>query len=242
MSDIKKSKSFKVSKHIDMTRLPKHIAFIMDGNRRWAVAKGLQRSLGHSAGYNSMMLAAQRCMDIGIKYVSVFAWSSENWGREKAEVDGVMDLAREKIEKDIHKITEHGVRITTMGDITRFPKDLQESLKKVVEMSKNNMRGVLNLCINYGGRADIVQAVNKVKTPGKVTEKDFEKLLYGSDLPDIDFVVRTSGEQRISNFMLWKMAYSEMYFPKIFWPTVNEKFIDKCVIEYQKRKRRYGKN
>jgi undecaprenyl diphosphate synthase len=234
--------NLKISKKIDMSRLPKHVAFIMDGNRRWAEAKGLAKSLGHSAGYNSMLKAVKRCVDIGVGVISFFAWSSENWGREKSEVDDVMGLARQKADEDIKKIMEYGIRITTMGDTSRFPKDLQEKLKKVTEMSKNNTRGTLNLCIGYGGRADIVQAVNQIKDKGNVTEESFEKYLYGADLPDIDFVVRTSGEQRISNFMLWKMAYSELYFPKIFWPTVDEKFIDKCIIEYQKRNRRYGKS
>lgn len=235
-------KTCRINKRIDVTRLPKHVAFIMDGNRRWARLNGLERRLGHSAGYESMLKAVKRCVDLGIKYVSFFAWSSENWGREETEVNDVMGLARQKADKDIKQIIENGVKIVTMGDIGRFPKDLQEKLTKAVEASQKNNSCVLNLCINYGGRADIIQAVNKIKTKGNVTEESFEKYLYGAELPDIDFVVRTSGEQRISNFMLWKMAYSELYFPKIFWPAVNAKFIDKCIIEYQKRNRRYGKN
>lgn len=236
------NKTCKINKRIDLTRLPTHIAFIMDGNRRWAKNKGLTRSVGHSAGYDSMLKAVKRCVELGIKYVSFFAWSSENWGREETEINDVMGLAREKAEKDIKQIVEHGVKVVAMGDVSRFPKDLQEKLAKIAEMSKNGKRCVLNLCINYGGRADIIQAINKIKTTGNITEESFERYLYGADLPDIDFVVRTSGEQRISNFMLWKMAYSELYFPKLFWPAVNEKFIDKCIIEYQKRNRRYGKN
>jgi len=237
-------KTCKIDKRIDMTRIPNHVAFIMDGNRRWAKAKGLERRIGHNAGYETMMKVVKRCSELGIKCVSFFAWSSENWGREESEVNDVMGLAREKAERDMQKIVDNGIKVVTMGDVSRFPKDLQEQLAKIVELSKNNTKGTLNLCINYGGRADIVRAVNSVIKSGvkETTEEDFAKHLYGSELPDIDFVVRTSGEQRISNFMLWKMAYSELYFPKVFWPMVSEKFVDKCVVEYQSRQRRFGKN
>ena len=232
----------KENNKIDMSRIPAHIAFIMDGNRRWAKAKGLARSLGHSAGFTSMLKAVTRCVDLGVKYISFFAWSSDNWGREKSEVNDVLDLAREKADSSIKQIMKVGIKIVTMGDLTRFPKDLQDKLAKITDMSKNNKRGVLNLCINYGGREDIIQAIKKIKSPEEITAAAFEKLLYGADLPDVDFVVRTSGEQRLSNFMLWKTAYSELYFPKVFWPAIGEAFVDKCIIEYQKRNRRYGKD
>ena len=231
-------------KKIDIGTL-KHIAFIMDGNRRWATAKGMAASFGHSAGYRSMMAVIRRCVELGIEYVSFFAWSTENWKRSEEEISKILDIAREKAGEDIEKLMQMGIRFTTMGDTKKFPKDLQEKLEHIIQKTKNNTRCVLNLCINYGGRDDIVSAVNKVIASSQkthITEKEFEKHLYGTDLPDIDLVVRTSGEQRISNFMLWKLAYSEIYFTKKFWPMVNEKFVDECVIQYNKRTRKFGGN
>lgn len=238
----------KINKKIEAARLPKHIAFIMDGNGRWASARGLARKFGHEAGYKSMIAAIKRCAELGINVVSFYAFSTENWGRPKDEVDHVFNIAREKISADFEELSKYGVKVITMGDVTRFPKDLQEKLHEVIEKTKNNDKCILNFCINYGGRDDIVKAVNKIVSSNKgssqkkeITEDDFKKYLYSAELPDPDLIVRTSGEQRISNFMLYQMAYSEFYFPKLYWPNVNEKFIDKCVIEYQKRKRRFGK-
>ncbi|MDR0462243.1 MAG: di-trans,poly-cis-decaprenylcistransferase [Christensenellaceae bacterium] len=216
----------------------KHIAFIMDGNRRWAQSKGLASGLGHSAGYKSMLSVVKRCAELGIPYVSFFAWSSENFKRTQDEINNVFNIAREKADLDLDKLMQMNIRFTTMGDITKFPKDLQDKLAHIIKTTKDNTGCTLNLCINYGGRADIVQAVNRAKGPQ--TEESFEKLLYGTDIPDIDFCVRTSGEQRISNFMLWKLSYAEIWFVKKFWPTVNGKFVDQCVTEYKKRVRRFG--
>ena len=243
----------KINKKIDKTCLPRHIAFIMDGNRRWARSRGLVRHIGHEAGYRSMLRAVERCVHLGIEVVSFFAFSTENWGRSKDELDFMFDIVRDSMNAaDINKLAEYGVKVVTMGDVTKFPQDIQAKLNEMIGKTKNNTKCILNLCLNYGGRAEIIRAVNLVvteKTSGKalrkdnkdVTEQTFKKYLYSGDLPDPDFVVRTSGEQRISNFMLFQMAYAEFYFPKLYWPSVNEKFIDKCVVEYQKRKRRYGR-
>jgi undecaprenyl diphosphate synthase len=235
----------KINKRIDMARLPKHIAFIMDGNGRWARARGLVRTLGHRVGYERVMTAVERCAGLGIKVCSIYAFSTENWARPKDEIDEIFRIVREGMQRDSDRFMQLGVRVTAMGDITRFPKDLQDKLVETMERTKNNTRCTLNLCINYGGRADILHAVNRVLADGKIkkleSESDFGAYLYGAGLPDPDLIVRTSGEQRVSNFMLWQMAYSEFLFLKTLWPDINEKLIDKCIIEFQKRKRRYGK-
>lgn len=235
----------KINKKIDMTRIPRHIALIMDGNGRWAKKRGLPRFMGHEAGYKKMVLAVKRCADLGIKVCTIFAFSTENWNRPKDEIDHIFRLIRENLTKDTKELDELGIKVTTMGDTTRFPQDLQDKLREVMENTKSNSRCVLNLCVNYGGRADIVHAVNKLleqKTEKSkpVTEESFKTYLYGSDLPEPDLIVRTSGEQRVSNFMLYQMAYSEFLFIKTFWPDFSEKLMDRCVIEFQKRKRRYG--
>ena len=243
----------KINKKIDYTRLPKHIAFIMDGNRRWARSRGLVRHLGHEAGYRSMLKVVDRCIQLGVEIISFFAFSTENWGRTKDELDFMFDIVRDSMNAaDIDKLTEYGAKVVTMGDVTKFPEDIQTKLKEAIHKTRNNSKCILNLCLNYGGRAEIVRAVNLIidekksllasgKNNDVITEESFKKYLYSGDLPDPDFIVRTSGEQRVSNFMLYQMAYTEFYFPNLYWPSVNEKFIDKCVIEYQKRKRRYGK-
>jgi len=224
------------NKRIDYTRLPKHIAFIMDGNGRWATKHGFARNYGHNVGAQSLMKVVRRCAEIGIKVISFYAFSTENWQRPEEEVGGIMDAARKLIEKHAEQLIKDGVKIVTMGDTTKFPQDMQDKLKKLKDATKNNTLITLNMAINYGGRAEIIRAAKTLKN---FTEEEFSKMI--SDLPDPDMVVRTSGEQRVSNFMLWQIAYSELYFPKIFWPAVNEKFVDKCVIEFQKRKRRFGK-
>ena len=237
-SDLKK-----INKKIDPERVPKHIAFIMDGNGRWAKVRGLARKFGHKEGYRRMVKMVKHCADLGVSVVSYFAFSTENWNRPKDEVDEIFRIIRENMHADSEEFIKHGIRISVMGDITAFPGDLQDKLNEMVETTKGNTRCTLNLCANYGGRADITQAVNKAIKSGKqnISEQEFSKYLYGSDLPAPDFIVRTSGEMRISNFMLWQMAYSELYFIKTFWPDMNERLIEKCIIEYQQRDRRYGK-
>jgi len=232
----------KLNKKIDLKRLPKHVAFIMDGNGRWAIKRGWDRTMGHKHGYARMMMLVKRCSDYGISVCSLFAFSTENWNRPQTEIDEIFRILRENMHRDSDELMRWNVRVTTMGDISRFPEDLQDTLRKVKDKTKNNTGTVLNLCANYGGRADIVQAVNKILSSGakSITEKDFAKYLEGADLPPPDFIVRTSGEHRISNFMLWQMSYSEFYFIKPLWPDITPQLIDKCLLEYQGRKRRFG--
>ena len=253
----------KLNKKINPKKIPQHIAFIMDGNGRWAKRRGMVRNLGHRQGYKRMMMAIKHCANIGIKVVSIFAFSTENWNRPQEELDAIFALIRDNMHADSEEFVKNGIKVVTMGDLTRFPKDMQEKLADVVERTKHNTRCVFNLCANYGGRADIVRAVNKVienrveadrekNAKNKlgsgsgvikiepVTEQEFATYLYGSNLPAPDLIVRTSGEMRVSNFMLYQMAYSEFLFIKPFWPDMSERLIDKCVIAFQKRKRRYG--
>jgi len=233
-----------MNKKVNREKIPKHIAFIMDGNGRWAKKRGQIRTFGHRFGYKRMMMAIRHCADIGIKVVSIYAFSTENWNRPQEELDVIFSLIRDNMHTDAEEFIKHDIKVVTMGDITRFPQDMQDKLRDVVERTKHNTRCTFNLCANYGGRADIINAVNKIiaKNPSEpVTEQTFSGYLYNPDLPPPDLTVRTSGDQRISNFMLWQMAYSEFLFIKTFWPDMNEKLIDKCVIAFQKRKRRFGK-
>ena len=241
--------------------MPRHIAFIMDGNGRWAQKRGMPRSMGHKVGGQKTRTVIKHCADLGIKVLSLYAFSTENWNRPKEEIDDIFNYVREEV-SNIDQFLEWNVRVTTMGYLLRFPEDLRTKLAEVVEKTKNNTGMVLNLCLNYGGRADIVQAINRILLSplnkggaamkaaleqssgwieGLMTEQEFEKYLYGADLPSPDLIVRTSGEQRISNFMLWQMAYSEFLFIDPHWPDMSEKLVEHCIIEYQKRNRRFGK-
>ena len=247
-----RSAKIRVNKKIDYNRIPQHIAFIMDGNGRWAQKRGLLRLAGHKAGAQSMLKVVKRCLELGIKYVSFYAFSTENWKRPDGEVNGIFDEARKLIAQQKDEFVKNGVRVVTMGDTTKFPKDMQDSLKQIVDITRRNDRITLNIAINYGGRAEIINAVNRILSEKKIKSVDeqiFEEYLYtgikngdfeGKGITDPDLLVRTSGESRISNFMLYQIAYSELYFTKVFWPMVGEKFVDECVIEFQKRKRRYG--
>jgi undecaprenyl diphosphate synthase len=227
---------------IDPAKIPAHVAFIMDGNGRWAKRRGMPRTFGHKVGYEKMKTVVKRCADHGIKVVSIFAFSTENWKRPQEELDEIFRLIRENMVKDAPLFNEWNVKIQTSGDVTKFPNDMQDKLNELLTETKNNTGCILNLCINYGGRADIVRAANLAIAGKKpVTEADFSKLVYGAELPPLDFVVRTSGENRISNFMLWQMAYSELLFIKQFWPSMTPRLVDKCLVNFQKRKRRFGK-
>ena len=228
-----------------MKKLPTHIAFIMDGNRRWAVRRGLSKMLGHKKGAEVLVNVIKELSKINdIKYASFFAFSTENWNREQKEIDAIFQLVEEMFERHEQEFHNLNIKFVVMGDISRFPVAMQEKLIKVQENSKNNSGLTVLLALNYGGRDDIVQAVNKLlkKNYKSVTEEDIAKNLLSYPAPDIDFLIRTSREQRISNFMLFQLAYSEMYFPKYFWPDFNKKRLEKALKIYSKRNRRFGGN
>ena len=228
-----------------MKKLPTHIAFIMDGNRRWAVRRVLSKMLGHKKGAEVLVNVIKELSKINdIKYASFFAFSTENWNREQKEIDAIFQLVEEMFERHEQEFHNLNIKFVVMGDISRFPVAMQEKLIKVQENSKNNSGLTVLLALNYGGRDDIVQAVNKLlkKNYKSFTEEDIAKNLLSYPAPDIDFLIRTSREQRISNFMLFQLAYSEMYFPKYYWPDFNKKRLEKALKIYSKRNRRFGGN
>ena len=222
--------------------IPNHIAIIMDGNGRWALKRGKNRLFGHRAGVESIKKTIMACLDLNIKIMSIFAFSTENWKRPKEEVDGIFSLVDKLTQSDIDLFVKNGITVRTMGDLTKLPEGLQNSINSLKEQTKNNTKLILNIALNYGGRAEIVRAVNNIIKTNKtdINEDDIKNNLYTFDLPDPDLIIRTSGENRISNFMLFQCAYSEFYFPKIHWPDFNKKQLKKAIKIYQKRNRRFG--
>lgn len=229
-------------KKLDNSKLPSHVAIIIDGNGRWATKRGLPRTIGHKEGMKTVEKTLDLFIKYNIKFASLFAFSTENWKRDKEEVNGIFDIVRDYLNSSQEEFIKKGIQLRTMGDLTKFPKDLVKSIEEIKEKTKNNDKLILNLALNYGGRADIVHAVNTLISSGKTkaTEDDISKTLYSSPLPDPDLVIRTSGEVRISNFMIYQMAYSELYFPKVLWPDFNEKELRKALYSYQNRERRFG--
>ncbi len=225
-----------------LSKLPRHIGIILDGNGRWAKKRGLERLSGHEEGAKAIGRLLSCAKKYNIEAVSVFAFSTENWKRSKQEVDGIFEILKNLINEKGNSFVEGGFVLRVMGDVSRLDQELQSLIKNLIERTKTNSGVVFNVGLNYGGRAEIVRAANLAleKNIEKLTEESFENLLYTSGLPPLDFVIRTSGEMRLSNFMLWQAAYSELYFPKFFWPSFNERKFVKCLIEYSKRNRRFG--
>lgn len=229
-------------KEYKFKKLPKHIGFIVDGNGRWAKKRGLPRSFGHRVGLNTLKQAVINAFDFGIEVVSIFGFSTENWNRPQEELTCLFDLFAEFLASDTFDYNGYGIRLNIMGDYKKFPQNLVDAVEEKLNETKNNKNFVLNLGINYGGKDELIMAINKLIAEGKksVTKEDIDSSLYTAGLPNPDLVVRTSGEQRISNFMLWQMAYSELYFTKTFWPDFNKKCLIKALKNYQKRNRRFG--
>ena len=234
----------KFNKKLNLQKLPQHIAIIMDGNGRWASRRGLPRNMGHKAGFENIKKIVEHIYKLGIKVVTFFTFSTENWKRPQEEIDGIFNLVRNhlKDDKEVQRLIDNDIKLTTMGDISKLPEDLYNKLTEVQQKTQNAKKLVLNLAINYGGRAEILRAVNEIVKSGKgvKTAEEFASYLYSASLPDPDFVIRTSGELRISDFMLYQMAYSEFYFTKTYWPDFSTKQLEKALIDFQKRKRRFG--
>lgn len=221
-------------------KIPNHVAIILDGNGRWAKEKGKKRTEGHKEGYKNLKSISRYILNNGTKVLSVFAFSTENFKRPKEEVDFLMDLFVDGFNKDAGYFKKENIKVVFSGKKDNLRKDVLDAMEKITETTKDNTLGTLNICLNYGGRAEIVDAVNKVVSVGKtITEETFSKYLY-NDLPDIDLMIRTSGEIRISNFMLWQLSYAELYFPNCYFPDFNEQEYDKAILEYTKRDRRFG--
>ena len=223
-------------------KMPQHIAFIIDGNGRWAKRRGLPRSAGHKVGFETLKKTINNVYDLGIKAMSVYAFSTENWNRPKEEIDGIIALVKTIFDDDLLNLKERGIKFQIMGDYSVFPEDLVEECTKLIEDTKDNDKMILNLGINYGGKDELVRGINNLIKEGKteITKEDIDSSLYTANMPPLDFCVRTSGEQRLSNFMLWQIAYSELYFPKVMWPAFNKKHLVKALKVYQKRNRRFG--
>lgn len=224
--------------------IPNHIAFILDGNRRWAKEKGLPTLIGHTKGMHSIDRMLRYASEIGVKIVTVYAFSTENWNRSKGEVDYLMKLFSSWITKNLAEIKDTGIKIRHLGKTDKLPSNILKNLENATKETKNNSKLIFNLALNYGGRDEIVRAIKKINDAGKIndiSEELISKNLDTEGLLDPDLIVRTSGEQRLSGFLLWQCSYSELYFPKVYWPDFDEKEFDKAVEEFNNRKRRYGK-
>lgn len=232
-------------KKIDFARLPKHVAIIMDGNGRWAKKRRLPRVEGHRAGSRSVQEAVETSARLGIKYLTLFAFSKENWKRPKREISTLWRLLEEYLRKEDKVLVKNNLRLKVIGQKEDIPSDVQRELKRVEELTKNNTRMTVILALNYGGRAEIVDAVKKILVertikPESLTEELFSSNLHTSGIPDPDLLIRTSGEMRISNFLLWQIAYSEIWITPQLWPDFHRKHILQALIEFQKRERRFG--
>lgn len=228
---------------LDAEKLPNHVGIIMDGNGRWAQKRGLPRIFGHREGAKTVRKIVETSAKLGIKCLSLYAFSTENWNRPKDEIKGLFSLLRYYIKLERKTLIKNNIKLVVSGDISNLDKKTKILLQNLIEEVKNNTGLILNLCINYGARQEIVSAVNKILSSGvkRINEKEFENFLYTKNLPELDFLIRTSGELRISNFMLWQMAYAELYFTKTLWPDFTPKEFVLAIKEFQLRERRFGK-
>jgi undecaprenyl diphosphate synthase len=237
-----------LKENIDFSNLPRHIAVIMDGNGRWAKRKGAARIFGHRNAIQAVKDITEGCGEIGIKFLTLYAFSTENWGRPKEEIDGLMELLVNTLQKEISTLHENHVRLLTIGGIDHLPLVCQKNLIEAKEATKNNSGLTLLLALNYSGRWELVQAAKRmavdVKSGSKsledINETGFAGYLDTAGIPDPELLIRTSGEIRISNFLLWQMAYSELYFTKTLWPDFRREDLYEAICEYQKRERRFG--
>ncbi len=228
--------------------IPRHVAIIMDGNGRWAKRRGLPRVLGHKAGIESVREVVRISSEIGIKYLTLFTFSKENWRRPPEEVKALMELLKRMIEREVDDLDRNNVRIRAIGRIDDLPKDVRDGLNWAIERTANNTGLTLTLALSYGGRQEIIDAVKRIVKDSKdgeikaeeVDESLFRKYLYDPDLPDPDLLIRTSGEMRLSNFLLWQIAYTELYVTKTLWPDFRREEYLKALEDYRKRERRFG--
>lgn len=227
------------------TEIPQHVAIIMDGNRRWAEVRGLARLQGHRRGLENMRAVVSYLGDRQVKYITIFAFSTENWSRPQDEVEGLLRLLEERIEQETQGFHRMGVKLRHLGSLDRLSPSVKRLIKKAVELTKNNTSLTLSFAFNYGGRSEILNAVRQLISEGVPTEDIDESLfngyLYTTGLPDVDLLIRTGGELRISNFLIWQMAYSEYYFTDVLWPDFNGKEVDKALLAYSQRQRRFGR-
>ena len=228
-----------------IAQLPNHIAFIMDGNGRWAEQHGLPRLEGHRAGVEKTHSIIECLNQYQIKYVTLYSFSTENWNRPEDEVSGLLRILEESIEKETAELHKKGVKLRHLGRLEKLPKSLQLAINRAIELTKNNSGMTLSLAFNYGGRLEIIDALSHIIADGipprDIDEKLFNSYLYTAGLPDVDLVIRTGGELRISNFLLWQSAYSEYYFTEVLWPDFDSQEVEKALQVYSQRKRRFGR-
>ena len=233
---------------IDKDRIPAHIGIIMDGNGRWSKKRFLPRSAGHAAGAETLRRISKTCSALGVRYLTVYAFSTENWKRPVEEVSGIIELLRKYLLESIEKMEKDGIGIEFFGDLTPFSPDLREFIAEVREISKRIGGLQVNICLNYGGRDEIVRAAGRLTRrcveggldPDGITEELMSAEMYTSGMPEPDLIIRPSGELRLSNFMLWQSAYSELYFSDVLWPDFSDKELYKAIADFQKRQRRFG--
>lgn len=242
MEMVSKNKKDQVPPH------PKHIAIIMDGNGRWAMAQGLPRAIGHQRGADAVKRTVKASIELGIKYLTLFGFSSENWKRPASEITDLMGLLRFYLQKEISELNKEGIRLQVIGDRVRLEEDIVTLIEKAETLTSENTRLTLTIALSYGGRAEITNAAKRIAEDVKtgilaldeIDEAAIDKRLYTSDMPDPELLIRTSGELRISNFMLWQLAYSELVFTDVFWPDFTEEDLEDSVLEFHNRNRRYG--
>jgi len=238
-----------LAQQINTATLPIHLAIIMDGNGRWAKQKGLIRALGHESGTKSVKVTVETCAKLGIQNLTLYAFSTENWNRPKLEVETLMKLLISSLKKEINTLQSNNIKLNAIGNLTNLPTKVQKELQEVIDKTSENTRMTLTLALSYGAREEIVQAVKKISDKVKnniiseqaIDESIINQHLYTQNLPDVDLVIRTSGEHRISNFLLWQIAYAEFYFTDVLWPDFTENNLYEAIISYQKRERRFGK-
>ena len=230
---------------IDKNKLPKHIAITMDGNGRWAKSKGKLRIFGHKNGVKAVRDTVEGAAEIGIKYLTLYAFSSENWNRPEKEVNALMTLLVSAINKETKTLMDNNIRLSTIGDINKLPSKAQKELQEAISKTKDNTRMTLVLALSYSGRGEILIAVKNIikdgKEPEEINEATFQQYLTTKSVPDPELLIRTSGEYRISNFLLWQIAYSELYFTDTLWPDFRKADLYKAILNYQTRERRFGK-
>lgn len=231
------------------TQQLQHIAIIMDGNGRWAAKRGMPRSFGHKKGAERVKEVVQTAGELGVKYLTLYAFSTENWQRSPDEVNDLMDLLRQYLKSELSELQKNGVRIVFIGEREMLPADIRSSMRRLEDDTKNNAKMTVCIALSYGSRQEILQAVRKIATlakrgdikPEDIDDKMFSDMLYTQEIPDPDLVIRTSGEQRLSNYLLWQVAYAEFYFSEVLWPDFDRAELEKIIENFNKRERRYGK-
>ena len=238
-----------VKEKLNFDNLPKHVAIIMDGNGRWAKSQNKERTFGHKNAIKAVREAISACNEVGIPYLTLYTFSTENWNRPTEEVDTLMNLLSSTLLQEAEEIFSKGIRIRAIGDLGALPEDVRNQLYNIMELTKNNTKGNLTLALSYGSQKEILNAVKelckKVKNgdidENDIDEKLFEQYLYTKEIPPVDLLIRTSGEVRVSNFLLWQIAYAEMQFIDVLWPDFTKETFFQCILDYQTKERRFGK-